>query len=258
MGCNAIRMSHNPPAPELLELTDEMGFLVFDEAFDCWVRGKTPNDYHLVFPEWHEADLRSLVQRDRNHPSVIIWSVGNEVGEQYTGDEGAAVARDLVSIVHEEDPTRPATSAMNFAKPDMPMPATLDLISLNYQGEGIRQDPEFEGTNRIRTPPLYDAFRAKFPGKVVVSSETASAFSSRGIYLFPVTPDLSSPVRNGRGGDDKLHQVSGYELYAVDFGASADKVFLQQDKHPFVAGEFVWTGWDYLGEPTPYYDARSS
>ena len=93
MGCNALRTSHNPPAPEVLELADEMGFLVMDEAFDCWVRGKTPNDFHLIFPDWHEQDLRAFVRRDRNHPSVILWSVGNEVGEQYTGEEGAALAR---------------------------------------------------------------------------------------------------------------------------------------------------------------------
>ena len=96
MGCNAIRMSHNPPAPELLELTDRMGFLVMDEVFDVWERQKTPLDFHLIFPDWHEQDLRALVRRDRNHPSVILWSVGNEVGEQYTGEEGAAVARRLL------------------------------------------------------------------------------------------------------------------------------------------------------------------
>jgi beta-galactosidase len=258
MGCNAIRTSHNPPASELLELTDEMGFLVMDEAFDCWVRGKTPNDYHLLFPDWHEQDLRALVRRDRNHPSVILWSVGNEVGEQYTGAEGAAVAKQLCAIVHEEDPTRPATSAMNFAKPDMPLPAVLDVISLNYQGQGIRDTPEFAGTDRIRTPPQYDAFRGRFPHKVILSSETASAFSSRGVYLFPVAKEISSPVRDGRGGDSRICQVSAYELYAVDFGSSADRVFASLERHPFVAGEFVWSGWDYLGEPTPYDTARSS
>ncbi len=257
-GCNAIRLSHNPPAPELLELTDRMGFLVYDEAFDCWVRKKTPLDFHLIFPAWHEQDLRALVRRDRNHPSVVIWSMGNEVGEQYTDFAGAAIARELCNIVHQEDPTRPATCAMNWAKPDMPLPAVLDVISLNYQGEGIRQDPEFAGTDRIRTPPQYDAYRAKFPDKPIVSSETASAFSTRGIYLFPVSKELSAPVREGRGGDSVHHYVTAYELHAVDFGSSADKVFASLDRHPFVAGEFVWTGWDHLGEPTPYYEARSA
>lgn len=258
MGCNAIRMAHNPPAPELLELTDRMGFLVMNEAFDVWERKKTPHDFHLVFPDWHEQDLRALVRRDRNHPSIIIWSAGNEVGEQYTGDEGAALAKRLQDIIKDEDTTRPVTSAMNWAKPDMPLPAVLDVISLNYQGEGIRQDPMFEGTNRIRTSPQYPAFHKKFPDKVILSSETASAFSSRGIYLYPVTSRNSDIVRDGRGGDSKNRHVSAYELHAVDFGSSADKVFSSIEHHPFVAGEFVWTGWDHLGEPTPYYESRSS
>ena len=258
MGCNAVRMSHNPPAPELLELTDAMGFLVMDEAFDCWERKKTPLDFHLIFPEWHEQDLRALVRRDRNHPSVIMWSVGNEVGEQYTDKAGAAIAQRLCDIVREEDLTRPTTCAMNFAKSDMPLPAVLDVISLNYQGEGIRQDAEFEGTERIRTVPQYDLYRAKFPQKLILSSETASAFSTRGTYLFPVSPQISAPVRDGRGGDSKNHYVTAYELHAVDFGSSVEKVFGSLARHPFVAGEFVWTGWDHLGEPTPYYSSRSA
>lgn len=257
-GCNALRLSHNPPAPELLELTDRLGFLVVDESFDVWERRKTPLDFHLIYPDWHEQDMRALVRRDRNHPSVMMWSIGNEVGEQYTAEAGAAVARRLHDIVREEDPTRPTTTAMNWAKPDMPLPAVVDVISLNYQGEGIRQEPEFEGTDRIRTPPQYPAFRARFPDKVILGSETASAFSTRGVYLFPVSPLVSAPVRDGRGGDAQKHQVSAYELHAVDFGSTADKVFASLDRHPFVAGEFVWTGWDHLGEPTPYYAARSS
>ncbi|MBN2708359.1 MAG: DUF4982 domain-containing protein [Calditrichaceae bacterium] len=258
MGCNAIRTAHNPPAPELLELTDRMGFLFMDEIFDVWERKKTPLDFHLIFPDWYEQDTRAFIRRDRNHPSVIVWSFGNEVGEQYTGEEGAEVAQRLREIIMEEDSTRPTTSAMNWAKPDMPLPEVLDIISLNYQGEGIRQDPEFEGTNRIRTVPMYNAFHEKFPDKVVLSSETASALSSRGIYLFPVVDKISDIVHDGRGGDSKSRHVTSYELHAVDFGSSADKVFSSIERHPFVAGEFVWTGWDYIGEPTPYYDSRSS
>ncbi len=258
MGCNAIRLAHNPPAPELLELTDRMGFLVIDEIFDSWERKKTPHDFHLIFPDWSEPDARSFIRRDRNCPSVIIWSFGNEVGEQYTDEAGAVVAKRLYDFVKEEDPTRPTTIAMNFAKSDMPLPQVPDVIGLNYQGEGIRQSPEFEGTERIRTAPQYDIFHAKFPDKLIISTETASAFSSRGIYLFPVSKEISSPVREGRGGDSKIYQVSSYELYAVDFGSSADKVFGLLDRHPFVAGEFVWNGFDYIGEPTPYYEARSS
>ncbi len=258
MGCNAIRMAHNPPAPELLALTDRMGFLVIDEIFDSWERSKTPHDFHLIFSDWSEADTRAFIRRDRNSPSVIIWSYGNEVGEQYTGEAGAAVARRLQQFIREEDPTRPTILAMNYAKPQMQLPEVPDLIGLNYQGEGIRQDPEFEGTDRIRTAPQYEPFHARFPDKVILSTETASAFSSRGVFLFPVSDAQSAPVRDGRGGDSKTRHVTSYELHAVDFGSSPEKVFASIGKHPFVAGEFVWTGWDHLGEPTPYYDSRSS
>jgi beta-galactosidase len=258
MGCNAIRLAHNPPAPELLDLTDEMGFLVVDESFDVWERKKTPLDFHLIFADWHEQDTRALVRRDRNHPSVILWSFGNEVGEQYTGQDGAAVARRLHDIVKEEDPTRPTTTAMNWAKPDMPLPAVPDVISLNYQGEGIRDAPAYSGLQGIGTSPLYPAFHEAFPDKVILSSENAAALSTRGTYLFPVTEGVSAPVKDGLGGNPENKFVSAYELYTADFGSSADKVFASVDKHPFVAGGFVWSGWDYLGEPTPYYLSRSS
>lgn len=258
MGCNAIRMAHNPPAPELLELTDRMGFLVMDEIFDAWVRQKTPFDFHLIFPDWHEQDLRAMIRRDRNHPSVFLWGVGNEVGEQYNGETGAAVARELVGIAHQEDPTRPATASMNAAKADSPFAAAMDVISLNYQGEGIRDTPEYAGFKGLKTLPQYDNFHSRFPDRMILSSESAAALSSRDTYLFPVATGISNPVRDGGGGDSVTHQVSAYEVYAADFGSSADKVFAAQDKHPYVAGEFVWSGWDYLGEPTPYYSSRSS
>ncbi|KAK3898994.1 glycoside hydrolase superfamily [Staphylotrichum tortipilum] len=262
LGCNAIRMSHNPPAPELLELTDRMGFLVVDEIFDCWEREKNPNDFHLIFSDWAEPDLRAFLRRDRNHPSIIAWSVGNEVGEQYTDSAGAALAARLVAISHAEDPTRPATASMNYAKPTMPFPSPFDLISLNYQGEGIRDAPAYANLSGIKTPPLYPSFHTSFPNKLIFSSETAAALSSRGTYLFPVTNTTSSPVIDtlpSGGGDPAKHYVSAYELYTAPFGASADKVFASQDAHfPYVAGEFVWSGFDYLGEPTPYYTARSA
>jgi len=203
--------------------------------------------------------LRSMLRRDRNCPCIFIWSYGNEVGEQYTDTAGAAIGKRLHDIIKEEDPTRPTTSAMNWAKSDMPFPAVMDIISFNYQGEGIRQDPLFKDVkDRIKTEPQYDIFHDKFPNKVILSSETASAFSSRGIYYFPVTDKISSPTRDGLGGNSEQGQVSSYELYAVDFGSSPDKVFASLAKHPFSAGEFVWTGFDYLGEPTPYYQNRSS
>jgi len=258
LGCNAIRMAHNPPAPELLELTDRMGFLVVDEIFDGWERKKSPLDFHLVFPEWGEQDLRAMIRRDRNHPSVFQWSYGNEVGEQYTDSAGAAVSKKLYTIVKEEDTTRTATASMNYAKPNMPFPEVLDVISLNYQGEGIRDTPAHAHLQGIRTPPLYPAFHEKFPNKLILSTENAATISTRGTYLFPVANSSSSPVKDGMGGDSKKQQVSAYELYAVDFGSSPDKVFATMEKHPYVGGGFVWSGWDYLGEPTPYYLARSS
>ena len=258
MGCNAIRISHNPPAPELLDLTDRMGMLVIDEIFDSWERKKTPLDFHLIFKDWYEPDTRSFIRRDRNHPSVIAWSFGNEVGEQYTGEEGAAIARLLNNIVKEEDNSRPSTASMNYAKPDMPFSGTMDLLSLNYQGEGIRDAPAYVHLRGIRTSPLYGAFQKQFPDKLIVSSETASTLSTRGTYLFPVHSGISAPVSDSTGGNSIKQQVSSYELYTAQFGASPDKVFATQDKHPYVSGEFVWSGWDYLGEPTPYYTARSS
>jgi beta-galactosidase len=147
---------------------------------------------------------------------------------------------------------------MNYAKPHMPFPKESDIISLNYQGEGIRDAPAYAHLRGIRTTPLYPAFQKQFPDKLIVSSETASAFSTRGTYIFPVTDGIGAPVSDSTGGDPINKYVSAYELYTAPFGASADKVFASQDKHPFVAGEFVWSGWDYLGEPTPYYSARSS
>ncbi|GAA4777211.1 beta-galactosidase GalB [Stakelama sediminis] len=247
MGCNALRMSHNPPDPALLDLADELGFLVLDEIFDVWQMKKTPLDFHLIFDDWYEQDLRTMLRRDRNHPSIFMWSVGNEVGEQHSGEAGAAIGRKLVAIAHQEDPTRPVTSAMNWAKPDMPFPAVFDTIGLNYQGIGVRT-----------IPGQFAPFHEKFPDKMIFSTESAAAVSSRGEYQFPVPGTRSASVRPGVGGDPETHQVSAYELFAADFGSSADIVFSADDQHPFVAGEFVWTGWDYLGEPTPYYSSRSS
>lgn len=259
LGCNAIRMSHNPPASELLDLADEMGFLVLDEVFDMWERQKTTNDQHLFFSDWHEPILRSFIRRDRNHPSIIAWSFGNEVSEQEnTGAGGATLAQELRGIVREEDPTRPSTASMNTAKPDMPFPQALDIISLNYQGEGIRDSGPYAGLPGTKTPPIYPDFHEKFPEKLIWSSESAAALSTRGTYLFPVTSEYSAPSSASGGGDSSLLQVSAYELYTAPFGSSPDKVFATQDNNSYVAGEFVWSGWDYLGEPTPYYDARSS
>ncbi len=246
MGVNAIRTSHNPVAPELLDMTDRMGILVVDEVFDAWRQRKTPLDFHLIFDDWAEQDLRSMMQRDRNHPSVILWSVGNEVPEQNRDTEGVEIARRLVGIAHEED-DRPVFAAMNTARPDSAYAAEFDAVGLNYQGAGVRT-----------RAPTFPMFRARHPDKIIFSSESAAAYSSRGEYQFPVPGGVSNPVRPGAGADWDTRQVSAYEIFSSDFGGSADRTWAAQDQNPFVAGEFVWTGFDYLGEPAPFYEVRSS
>lgn len=258
MGVNAIRMSHNPPAPELLELTDRMGFLVLDEIFDCWQLNKTANDFHLIFDDWHEADLRNMARRDRNHPSVVFWSYGNEVGEQATGDAGAAISASLRDILRQEDPTRESSASQNQATPNLPWSQVVDLFYLNYQGAGIRDTVAYSNLAGIRMEPMYPEYHGNFTTKMLLSSESSSALSSRGTFLFPVTNYTSAPVNDTSGGDSTALTVSAYELYTAGFGSSPDKVFASQDANPYAAGEFVWTGLDYLGEPTPYDAARSA
>ncbi|MET0622938.1 MAG: beta-galactosidase GalB [Pyrinomonadaceae bacterium] len=226
MGVNAVRTSHNPPAPELLELADRTGLLVMDEAFDAWRRAKKKNDYHLLFDDWHEKDLRALVRRDRNHPSVILWSTGNEIGEQRS-TEGHKISERLSRIVREEDPTRPVTAGANYTEAGYNgFQKTLDVFGYNYK------------------PEEYGKFREKNPGVPLYASETASTVSSRGEYFFPVEEDKD------KGKSD--FQVSSYDLYAPRWATTPDREFKGQDEFPFTAGEFVWTGFDYLGEPTPY------
>lgn len=257
MGANAIRMSHNPPAPELLDLTDRMGFMVLDEIFDCWQLNKTENDFHLIWDDWHEADLRNMARRDRNHPSVVMWSYGNEVGEQATGDAGAAINVELREILAQEDPTRQSSASQNQALPNYTWSGAVEQFYLNYQGAGIRDTAAYSNLAGSTTQPLYPVYHADYPDKMILSSESASALSSRGSFIFPVTNDTSAPVNAISGEDEANKLVSAYELYSAGFGSSADKVFLSQDQNPYAAGEFVWSGFDYLGEPTPY-DDRSS
>ncbi|HVW05504.1 MAG TPA: beta-galactosidase GalB [Vicinamibacterales bacterium] len=247
MGVNAIRTSHNPPAPELLEYADEKGLLVLDEAFDQWQLQKRPLDYHLLFDDWHEQDLRALIRRDRNHPSVVMWSVGNEVGEQNRGDAGTAVAAMLTGIAHDEDPTRPTTSAMNSARAASTFPTGVDVIGLNYQGTGVRGGP-----------PQYPVFHQQFPNTFIYGSETASTISSRGEYTFPVASGFGVPASATAGEDVARRQLSSYDLYSAPWSYSPDKEFQSQARFPYVGGEFVWTGFDYLGEPTPFDASRSS
>jgi beta-galactosidase len=226
MGCNAIRTSHNPPAPELLDLCDSMGMLVMDESFDCWRRGKARNDYHLLFNDWHEKDWRAELRRDRNHPSIVLWSIGNEVPEQGSAS-GAAIAAELTAIAHDEDPTRPTAAAC-------------DNIDAGYNG--FQKHFDVFGYNY--KPTSYGKFRQANPTQPLFGSETASCVSSRGEYFFPVTTN--------KGGGKADFQMSSYDLYAPPWATPPDWEFKGQDEDPFVAGEFVWTGFDYLGEPTPY------
>jgi len=226
MGCNAIRTSHNPPGPELLDLCDSMGMLVMDESFDCWQKGKTKNDYHLLFDDWHEKDWRAELRRDRNHPSVILWSIGNEVPDQKT-PAGSRIAAELTGIAHEEDPTRPTTAACdNVDSGFNGFQTNLDVFGYNYK------------------PFEYARVHGANLGLPIFGSETASCISSRGEYFFPVS--------NYKDDGKSNFQVSSYDLYAPYWATIPDTEFTSQDKNPFVAGEFVWTGWDYLGEPTPY------
>ncbi len=226
MGCNAIRTSHNPPAPELLDLCDKIGMLVMDESFDCWQRAKKPNDYHLLFDNWHEKDWRAELRRDRNHPSIILWSIGNEIPDQ-DFPSGAAMAAELTGIAHAEDPTRPTTEACNNDRAAYSdFHKHVNVFGFNYR------------------PGEYGKFRKANPEQAVYGSETSSCVSSRGEYFFPVTTN--------KDGGKADFQMSSYDLYAPSWATPPEWEFKGQDACPFMAGEFVWTGFDYLGEPTPY------
>ena len=229
MGCNAIRCSHNPPAPELLDLCDRMGFLVLDELTDTWTWPKKDNGYATLFADWAEKDLVAMIHRDRNHPSVIAWSIGNECGEQ--GDASRWwISQMLTDICHREDPTRPTTAGNdNPWASTQPYAGTLDVYGFNYK------------------PHLYAEFRDAHPNQPFYGSETASCISTRGYYRFPVEQE------KGKGWSmEAPYQVSSYDLYAPGWASKPDYEWQYEDAVPECAGEFVWTGYDYLGEPTPF------
>lgn len=243
MGCNAIRTSHNPPAPELLDLCDRMGFIVMDEAFDMWKMKKTAYDYSLYYDEWHERDLSDFIRRDRNHPSVFIWSIGNEILEQWH-ESGIAMAQELAGIVRKLDPTRPITSGCNDPQPKnfIIQSGALDLIGFNYH----QQD--------------FEAFPQNFPGQKFIASETGSAIATRGAYDMPSDSVRIWPSRWDRPekyNDD--YTCSAYDNCRVGWGSTHEETWRLIKKHDYLAGMFYWTGFDYLGEPTPYWwPARSS
>ena len=273
MGCNAIRCSHNPPAPELLDLCDEMGFIVMDESFDMWRRRKTRNDYARFFDEWHERDLSDLLLRDRNHPSVLMWSIGNEVLEQWSGvgaDEltleqanlllnaghddstlahgeeltpNSLLTLHLAGIVRKYDRTRPVTAGCNEPSPDNHLfkSGALDLIGFNYHREWIKDVPR------------------NFPGKPFLLTESVSALQTRGYYRMPSDSLFIAPERWDKPYTDPSMMCSSYDNQRVPWGSTHEETWDIVKHTPYCAGQFIWTGFDYLGEPTPYgFPARSS
>ncbi|MEI9955920.1 MAG: glycoside hydrolase family 2 TIM barrel-domain containing protein [Ferruginibacter sp.] len=244
MGCNAIRTSHNPPAPEFLDLCDKMGFLVMDEAFDMWQKKKNKFDYAADFKQWHKQDLEDMILRDRNHPSVFMWSIGNEIREQFDST-GIALTKELVDIVKQLDPTRPVTSALtetDTLKNYIYQANALDVYGWNY--------------NEQKYP---DALK-NYPGKIFIAAETTSALETRGQY------DIIDTIRTwppkGKKEMENLNgdwSVSAYDNVRSNWGSTHEATWKIIKKYNFLSGLFVWTGFDYLGEPTPFpWPARSS
>ncbi len=237
MGVNAIRTSHNPPAPELLNLCDELGFVVMDEFFDEWYMPKIKNGYAKDYRAHAQEDVIDIIRRDRNHPSIILWSIGNEISEQWD-KEGWRAAMMLTETVHRTDPTRPTTAGFNYDWGcfEHHLVNFVDVVGLNYK------------------PQLYAEIHRKHPNMVLLGTETASCVSTRGIYHLPAEIEIPATVR------PEL-TVSAYELACAGWAYHPEREFAMQDDNSYVAGEFVWTGMDYLGEPTPYYNqwpSRSS
>lgn len=227
MGCDAIRTSHNMPAPELVELCDEMGFMMMLEPFDEWDIAKCDNGYHRFFNEWAEKDMVNMLRQYRNNPCVVMWSIGNEVPTQWS-PEGYKVAKFLQDICHREDPTRPVTCGMDQVKSVLAngFAAMLDIPGLNYRAH------------------LYDEAYERLPQNIILGSETSSTVSSRGVYKFPVERKAGAMY------DD--HQSSSYDLEYCNWSNIPDIDFARTEDHEWTIGQFVWTGFDYLGEPSPY------
>ena len=229
MGCNAIRTSHNMPAPELVKACDEMGMMLMAETFDCWVTPKVQNGYNLYFEDWAEKDLVNLIRHYRNSPAVVMWCVGNEVPDQWPGDKGAKIALWLQQICHREDPTRPVTMGM-----DQPGTVINNNVAAVFDVPGFNYRPHW-----------YQENYRKLPQRLILGSETASTVSSRGVYKFPVERRAMAKYPD--------HQSSSYDVEHCDWSNLPEDDFVQHEDLPYCMGEFVWTGFDYLGEPTPYY-----
>jgi beta-galactosidase len=244
MGTNAIRMSHNPPSLEMMQLCDEMGFIVQDEFTDVWKKKKVANDYSKDWDVWHKQDLEDFIKRDRNHPSVIMWSIGNEIREQFDST-GIAITRELAQIVKSLDKTRPVTSALTenvIEKNFIYQSGALDLLGFNYKHED------------------YKDFPVRFKGQKILASESVSALETRGHYDFPSDGIKAWPPKYGAPFDGNADwTVTAFDQVQSYWGATHEANWKTIKKQDFMAGTFIWTGFDYLGEPDPYpYPARSS
>ena len=273
MGVNSIRSSHNPPAPELLNMCDTMGLIVMDESFDMWRRKKTQNDYARFFDEWHERDLTDLVLRDRNHPSVLMWSIGNEVLEQWSsaeadtltleqanlilnaGHDASTLAKDgelsvqslltqhLAEIVRRYDTSRPITAGCNEPSPNNHLfkSGAIDLIGFNYHHQWVKEVPK------------------NFPNKPFIFSESVSALQTRGYYMMPSDSIYVAPKQWWLPYTDPTYMCSAYDNMHASWSSTHEETWDVVKHTPYVGGQYIWTGFDYIGEPTPYgFPARSS
>lgn len=229
MGCNAIRTSHNMPAPELVQACDEMGMMLMGESFDEWITPKVQNGYHQFFNEWAERDIDHLVRHYRNNPSIVMWCIGNEVPDQDDGDRGTKIAYRLQQLCHQLDPTRPVTQGMDHpdAVVNNGMAAAMEIPGFNYR------------------PHKYLENIKKLPQGFLLGTESASTISSRGVYKFPVERKAMAKYPD--------HQASSYDVEHCSWSNLPEDDWIQHDDLPWCMGEFVWTGFDYLGEPSPYY-----
>jgi len=273
MGVNSIRSSHNPPAPELLNMCDTMGLIVMDESFDMWRRKKTQNDYARFFDEWHERDLTDLVLRDRNHPSILMWSIGNEVLEQWSnaeadtltleqanlilnaGHDASTLAKDgelsvqslltqhLAEIVRRYDTSRPITAGCNEPSPNNHLfkSGAIDIIGFNYHHQWVKDVPQ------------------NFPGKPFIFSESVSALQTRGFYMMPSDSVYIAPKQWWLPYTDPTYMCSAYDNMHASWSSTHEETWDVVKHTPYVGGQYIWTGFDYIGEPTPYgFPARSS
>ena len=273
MGTNAVRCSHNPPAPELLAMCDTMGLIVMDESFDMWRRRKTKNDYARFFDQWAERDLADLVLRDRNHPSILMWSIGNEVLEQWSSADAdtlsaeqanlilnaghdastlshgtemsvnSLLCKNLCEIIRRLDNTRPITAGCNEPDPKNHLfkSGALDIIGFNYHHQWVKDVPK------------------NFPGKPFIFSESVSALQTRGFYMMPSDSVYKAPIEWWLPYQDPSFQCSAYDNMHASWSSTHEETWDVVKHNDFVGGQFIWTGFDYIGEPTPYgFPARSS